>query len=713
MSDVPNEILVPQNIGKETLPRKSSFSESSPLATYPHDDKISKLQRNKDYCFFCENYVLNFGRHIVRNHDTELEVQKIMATPVKSKKRKDLIGILRKKGNYLMNNEKCVRPVKKPALSTTKFLPCTHCLGFYSSKQLWRHRKKCLLNPDSKAKNRQSDAQNFLIRGLQIDEKLRDTVFPHMRADNISLVAKKDSLICAFGARYLKTHRDKHFINVISRKMRELSKILITVKVLDPSTKNLFHALQPKNYDLFIKATKIVANYDEQKEIYKSPTFAMNIATSLKQCCEIGILYALKKNEIYLECSLDHNESDLKTMIQLFESHWKFDISSQAADDLNMQKWNKITIIPLAADLKLLKDFLITRGNSANLKLQMNNLDEVAFNALLETVYCRVLLLNRKRPGELQRLLLHYYKHDEITEQEKYEEFDEAVSLTEKVLLKKFKRIVIRGKRGRGVPVLFSYDVQDHIKTLLKCRSNFVDSFNPYLFARAKTLTPIYGYKVLQKYANLCGAKNPKAITSTRLRKHLATLTQMFNMTEGDIEQLATFMGHTMGIHKKSYRLPDDVYQTAKIAKLLILMENGTAANFKGKSLDDIEINLEDNLYEEKVRSDDEGEINKMTDEIVIEEYEKKLENLDSQNIPDNIPEVATEKIERKKKKRILVPWTNEQKETVIKYFHKHVKDKKPPKRHECEDLIQKHPNLLENKSWEKIKVFIQNIYKN
>lgn len=54
-----------------------------------------------------------------------------------------------------------------------------------------------------------------------------------MRADNISLVAKKDILICAFGARYLKIHREKHFATVTSRKMRELSRLVIEVNKRD------------------------------------------------------------------------------------------------------------------------------------------------------------------------------------------------------------------------------------------------------------------------------------------------------------------------------------------------------------------------------------------------------------------------------------------------------------------------------------------------
>lgn len=72
------------------------------------------------------------------------------------------------------------------------------------------------------------------------------------------------------------------------------------------------------------------------------------------------------------------------------------------------------------------------------------------------------------------------------------------------------------------------------------------------------------------------------------MRKHLATLTQVFNKSSSEVEQLATFMGHTVDVHKKMYRLPDDVYQTAKVAKILMLMERGEAGMYRGKTLEEI-----------------------------------------------------------------------------------------------------------------------------
>nr|CAI5862861.1 unnamed protein product [Callosobruchus analis] len=178
-------------------------------------------------------------------------------------------------------------------------------------------------------------------------------------------------------------------------------------------------------------------------------------------------------------------------------------------------------------------------------------------------------------------------------------------------------------------------------------------------------------------------------------------------MTESDIEQLATFMGHTVDIHKHVYRLPDDVYQTAKISKLLMLMEKGDAAKYKGKALNDIDLDMEELVndnYEETTprtssKEDEQSEISSIDDDIA-EAADNSRNNLVQNHINNKYV-----------KKRVLVKWTSEQKQVVTRYFKQHVKEKRPPKRAECEALIEQHPELLENKSWTKIKVFIQNLY--
>lgn len=117
-----------------------------------------------------------------------------------------------------------------------------------------------------------------------------------------------------FGARYLKCHREKHFINVCSRKMRELSRLLIAAMEAQSTIKTLFDALQPQNFDLLVQCTKQVSKFDANKDSYNSPTYAMNIQTSLKQCCDIAILNVLKKKSVAFTKSAAEAEADFKTM---------------------------------------------------------------------------------------------------------------------------------------------------------------------------------------------------------------------------------------------------------------------------------------------------------------------------------------------------------------------------------------------------------------
>ncbi|XP_023312258.1 uncharacterized protein LOC111692466 [Anoplophora glabripennis] len=123
--------MSPEMLLEELLPTTSNSvnEEGIPEA----DDLLyGKRRRQKDFCYFCESLVQCFARHVTRNHSQEIEVQKILSYPPKNKIRKDLIAMLRKKGNYL-NSGQTQKPVKK-GIQCNELLPCSHCFGFYSKR---------------------------------------------------------------------------------------------------------------------------------------------------------------------------------------------------------------------------------------------------------------------------------------------------------------------------------------------------------------------------------------------------------------------------------------------------------------------------------------------------------------------------------------------------------------------------------------------------
>lgn len=96
---------------------------------------------------------------------------------------------------------------------------------------------------------------------------------------------------------------------------------------------------------------------------------------------------------------------------------------------------------------------------------------------------------------------------------------------------KQMKRIVIRDKRGRRVPILFTLTLQKVIQVLLKTREIviFINKNNPYLFALPNSMNCLRGSDVIHKLSVNSGIKNPENILSTKLRKQIPTIAQLLN----------------------------------------------------------------------------------------------------------------------------------------------------------------------------------------
>nr|CAI5858509.1 unnamed protein product [Callosobruchus analis] len=437
-----------------------------------------------------------------------------------------------------------------------------------------------------------------------------------MRGDDISLAAKTDNLICAVAERYMRSHRGSHFIQVASRKMRQLGSLLIEAKK-HAKCGSLIKLLEPSNFDLLVRCTKTISKYDPINETYGAPSLAANMGTLLKDCIDVAQSILIQKGS---------NDSQalekLRSLKELISNEWRYEVSTLANHDLQQKKWNKPSMIPLGEDLKLVNSYLNAEGAKYYHELTVDQKSKKAFSMLQELTYVMLIFLNRRRVGELQRMTVHsYVKYINNSSTDK--EFDSFITEGERLLMNSFKRVVIRGKRNRGVPVLFTEQMVKYIDLLLKVRTSFVPKQNIYLFASMTSENCIAGSKVMYKHVRGAGAKNPASLTSTKLRKHLATMAQVINLSQQDLEQLANFMGHTSEIHNTYYRLPSDVYQTAKVSKLLLMCGEGRIAEFKGKSLDEIDLNLD---IEDEESSDEEIQLLDEASTSQVEETEETQE---------------------------------------------------------------------------------------
>lgn len=62
----------------------------------------------------------------------------------------------------------------------------------------------------------------------------------------------------------------------------------------------------------------------------------------------------------------------------------------------------------------------------------------------------------------------------------------------------------------------------------------------------------------------------------------MATITQIKNLSDNELDVLANFMGHDVRVHRGFYRLPDWVVDVAKVSKFLLAVERGEMGKVPG-----------------------------------------------------------------------------------------------------------------------------------
>lgn len=441
-----------------------------------------------------------------------------------------------------------------------RYIVCKSCLGYFSRNYLKRHRKLCSLRTEGPSGAREqhlSAAQVFAVcSGPNVDFyeslRLKDEVFSIMRNDDISKTAMGDALICSYAESLLRKHKRPQIKNVISNKMRELGRLFITIKNAT-GAQTFFEVLKPEMFDHFISATKIISGYNAENRSFKSSSLALHMGTTLKQICDIAGKLLIQKTKLLPYDDQERSLKDVKRLKNLFQNHWNSDISSLALKNLNEIRYQKPKLLPLTSDVMKFQQYMLKESDQARNKLMNGSHTQADYRILSECILALTLLLNRKRIGEVQCLTLKAYNYTQS--QTTQEEFLLALSESEKTLTKTFKRVVTSGKGSKPVPLLFSKNMQTLIEVLLTIRNLYVPQSNQYLFANPNTIDRrLSGYHTVKKLAEKSGVTDKTLFTSTRLRKQIATILQVLNVTETEYEQFARFMGHTKETHASFYR---------------------------------------------------------------------------------------------------------------------------------------------------------------
>jgi len=80
----------------------------------------------------------------------------------------------------------------------------------------------------------------------------------------------------------------------------------------------------------------------------------------------------------------------------------------------------------------------------------------------------------------------------------------------------------------------------------------------------------------MRKFARQSNAIDPSSLCGTILRKHIATQCVQLNLTDVDVSDLATFIGHAENIHRQDYRQPLTTRDILKISQYLEAVQGNT-----------------------------------------------------------------------------------------------------------------------------------------
>lgn len=342
--------------------------------------------------------------------------------------------------------------------------------------------------------------------------QLQNEVFVSMKCDDITFVAQSDDLICLFGSRLLKNHRERHLKNYISQRLRQLAKFLQILRGLEPDVKNLKDFLVPKHFKTVVQAAKELSGYDEEHNTYYvHPTNALKIGHSILQCADI------LQSQFLITGVPEEKFQNLKYFTKVFNKEWRYSISSNTGSDLSKKKFNKSVSLPDTKDKTLLNNFLLNQLEEVKSLIENNEINQGTYKILCQNLLTQIILLNRRRSGEVQRIKVMDYLNR--SKNKLQEEIQKSLSEVEIKLSESFERFEIRGKRGRAVLVLLTGIMKQSIDLLLKIRNSAsVFKQNEYLFPIPNTAVGCYrGSDCLRKAANECGSSAPELLTSTKL----------------------------------------------------------------------------------------------------------------------------------------------------------------------------------------------------
>ena len=300
-----------------------------------------------------------------------------------------------------------------------------------------------------------------------------------MHKDNLSEVVKRDSLLQQFGETLLKKYGPRRK-NDIAQRLRQLARLLLKCREeMSNHSLDYMDLLCGQHFDACLSGTFTLCKLnitDDGRREFDIPSLALRLGHLLKKMATVKQGYCLRQ---------DHMEGlkQAESFGQLLQAEWTDAVASNAHNTLKRRKDQIIQVLPLTDDLRALRSYQIKEMRQC-----IDQLQEAAsystWRKLAQLTMARMIIFNKRRGGEVSKLLLQTYITRPNWKNTTNQEVMSSLQPLEQKLLDRVDLVQIPGKKNRKVPMLITTDVKEAIEALNVHRDMVgISSSNPYCFA--------------------------------------------------------------------------------------------------------------------------------------------------------------------------------------------------------------------------------------
>ncbi|KAL3289323.1 hypothetical protein HHI36_003753 [Cryptolaemus montrouzieri] len=298
-----------------------------------------------NFCIFCLTKQKKIARHFELRHKDKEQVQQFIHLPKGNTLRRELIGNLRKRGNFLFNTDETIndgelivsrRPQAVKNRNVRYFKPCSNCKAFFSKNTLRVHFSKCSGKSSLKRRFALLSSKKICSRiHKKASDMVRQNVFPPLRQDEVTRVISYDELFITFANNMTERYKHPRFFEMIRSKLRLLGRFLLKIKALEKGINDFASVYDPKYTDSTIKSICLLAKLDSDTNLYNIPSVASTIGTLLKQVGET------LKNEL-LKTHQDVKRKDVKNFLSLLAQELNIKVNRTVIESQLQVKRRKI-----------------------------------------------------------------------------------------------------------------------------------------------------------------------------------------------------------------------------------------------------------------------------------------------------------------------------------------------------------------------------------